>query len=122
MALSSTEAELYALAEAGKMLLYVRNILEGLGYEQHISSTIHEDNQGCLLISQSQRPTKRVKHIDTRHFAVLDWVEKDLLSIQKIATSDNAADTLTKPLHRILFNRHTDTILGHRRPAYVTTK
>ena len=66
------------------------------------------------------RPTKRTKHTDTRSFALLSWVEQDLITLKRVPTSDNSADALTKNTPRILFNRHTDYILGRTPPDYVT--
>ena len=120
IALSSTEAEFYALAEAGKAALYMRSVLADLHLPQTQPTTIYEDNRGCLKMTQAMKPTKRTRHVDTRYFAILNWVQTDQLDIKKIDTSDNAADVLTKALGRILFYRHTDTIQGRRTPSYVT--
>ena len=118
VALSSTEAEFYALSEAGKLTLYVRSILNELGMSQHNATSIYEDNKGCLHMTQNQKPTKNTRHVDLRHFAVVDWVSQDLLLIKKISTHDNTSDTLTKSLGKTLFYRHTDTIMGNRRSTY----
>ena len=67
-------------------------------------------------MSQSQKPTKDTMHVDMRYFAVLDWVEQDLLCIKKISTHNNSADVLTKSLGCTLFYRHVETLLGKRRP------
>ena len=116
IALSSTEAEFYALSEAGKLTLYLRSILNELDIPQYEATVLYEDNQGCLHMAASGKPTKRTRHVDIRHFALLDWVEQDILNIQKIHTNDNAADCLTKPTGKNVFYRHTDTILGRRTP------
>ena len=118
VALSSTEAEFYALAEAGKMMLYIRSILNDLALDQTKASILFEDNQGCICMTDARKPTKRTRHVDIRHFAVLDWVEQDLLQITKIPTAENSADTLTKSLGRVLFHRHTDRLLGCHVPTY----
>ena len=120
VALSSTEAEFYALADAGKATLYMRSVLRDLFMEQEQPTVIYEDNRGCLKMTQALKPTKRTRHVDTRYFAILDWVQTDQVEIKKIDTSDNAADGLTKALGRVLFYRHTDTILGRRTPSFVT--
>ena len=120
VALSSTEAEFYALSEAGKLALYVRSILNDLDMPQHAATSVYEDNKGCLHMTQNQKPTKNTRHVDLRHFAVVDWVAQDLITVKKICTNDNSSDTLTKSLNRTLFHRHTDTIMGNRHPTYTT--
>jgi len=80
--------------------------------------TLYEDNTGALLMANAQQPTKRTRHMDIKHFALLDWVEQDLLQLQQISTHDNAADAMTKPLTRQLFYRNRDRYMGYRIPAY----
>ena len=46
VALSSTEAEFYALAETGKLVLYIRLVLADLGMPQQNATTIYKDNRG----------------------------------------------------------------------------
>ena len=70
VALSSTEAEFYALSEAGKLALYERSILNDLEMPQHIATLVYEDNKDCLHMTQNQKPTKNTRHVDLRHFAV----------------------------------------------------
>ena len=59
VSLSSTETELTAAAEAGKMTLYLRFILRELGFPQYIPMIIYEDNMGALFMATSDQPTKR---------------------------------------------------------------
>ncbi len=43
--------------------------------------------------------------MDIRHFTLQDWIEKDLLIMKYIKTTDNSADALTKATggQRILY-------------------
>jgi len=116
---SSTEAEFTAACDAGKMILFFRSILEDLGFEQNNATVLYEDNNGALLMANAQQPTRRTRHMDIKKFALLDWVERDLMLLKTIKTAENAADGMTKALSRQLFNRHADTIMGRRIPEYV---
>ena len=77
IALSSTEAEFYALTEAGKLILYIRFVLADLGIEQMNATNIYEDNKGCLEMTQALKPTKRTRHVETRYFKILEWTQTD---------------------------------------------
>ena len=121
IALSSTEAEFYALTEAGKLALYIRHVLSDLNMEQTDATAIYEDNRGCLQMIKAMKPTKRTRHVDSKYFAILKWVQTDQIIVRKIDTSDNASDVLTKATGRIIFYRHHDTIMGKRVPLYVET-
>ena len=118
MALSSTEAEYGAAADDGKIALYLRSILHDLGISQDNATLLYEDNQGALLMANAGQPKKRTRHIDIRHFALQEWVERDLLVLSHIPTANNCADTLTKSNTRIIFHRHHDLrwfLLGRQR-------
>ena len=118
VALSSTEAEFMAACDAGRMCLFIRSILWDLDIPQEAATTVYEDNNGCTSMGNAQKPTARTRHIDIRYFALCEWIERDLIHLERIDTSINNADHLTKPLTRTLFHRHADFLLGHVPPAY----
>jgi hypothetical protein len=118
VAMSSTEAEFMAACDAGKMLLFIRSILYDLHVPQQAASILYEDNDACTAMANAQKPTTRTRHMDIRYFALCDWVERDLIVLERIHTAINEADHFTKVLDRTLFYRHVDFIMGHVPPAY----
>ena len=73
-------------------------------------------------MANAQQPTRRTRHVDMKHFALLDWVERDLLNLVSVSSSDNIADALTKALGRTLHYRHFDQIMGRFRPTFAVTE
>ncbi len=67
-------------------------------------------------MAEAQKPTKKTQHIEIRHYAILDQIEQDLITLKKIHTSDNAADTLNKTLSGTMFHCHNDTLMGYCQP------
>ena len=122
IALSSTEAEFTAAAEAGKFIKYVRSILDEIGLDQKHATILYEDNQGALLLANAQQPTKRTRHMDIKHFALQEWCERDYIILHKIHTTHNWADVLTKAQSKTLFHRHMTHIMGKLKPHYVGNK
>ena len=116
--MSSTKAEFTAACDAGKAIIYIRSILNKIGVDQNEATTLFIDNNGALLMGNAQQPTRRTRHMDIKHFSLLDWIERDLILMKRINTSDNSADTLTKSLGCNLFYRHNDYILGKPIPPY----
>jgi hypothetical protein len=57
--------------------------------------------------------------MDTKYFAIQDWVEHDQLDVTQIGTALNISDAFTKALGRIKFYEQTDVIMGRRTPPYV---
>jgi hypothetical protein len=119
---SSTEAEFVAACDTAKMILFYRSLLQDLGMEQTDTTVLFEDNKGALMMANAQQPTKRTRHMDIKHFALLDWVEQDMLILETIPTTENVSDAMTKTLNRNLFYRHYDTYMGLRVPDYCNTK
>jgi hypothetical protein len=121
VALSSTKAEFTAASEAGKTTLYLRSILHELGFSQYLPTLLYEDNTGALHMANAQQPTRRTRHMDTKYFAIQDWVEHDQIEVTQIGTANNVSDAFTKALGRIKFYEQTDVIMGRRIPPYVPT-
>ena len=66
VALSTTEAEYIAVAEAGKEMLWLMRFLQELGFEQK-EYKIHCDSQSALDLSKNSMYHSRTKHIDVRY-------------------------------------------------------
>ena len=118
VALSSTEAEFAAAADAGKAALYLRSILHELGVEQLLPTVIYEDNNGARLMTNAQQPTRRTRHVELKQFAVLQWVEDEQIIFGDIGTAYNISDSLTKQTGRTKFHQHHDLLMGRLRPKY----
>ena len=119
VSLSSTEAECLAASDAGKMALYLRSILDELHVPQTYATVIYEDNRGALLMASAAQPTKQSRHIDIREYAILDWVERDLITLEDVASGLNTSDVVTKQTGGILFARHVDNLTGRLPPPYI---
>ena len=118
IATSSSEAEFTAACEAAKSICYVRSILDEIGVPQDFATALYIDNQGALLMADAKQPTKRTRHMDIKHFKIQEWVERDIVSMRRIATKANVSDALTKPLSVDVFHRHMDRIMGNCIPPY----
>ena len=86
--------------DAGKMVLFLCSILYDLGIPQQAGSIIYEDNDGATAMANAQKPTSRMRHMDVRYFASSEWVERDLMLLERIHTLVNEADQFTKVLDR----------------------
>ena len=93
-------------------------MLQDLGISQDSATPLYEDNRAAIAMANAQRPTRRTRHMDIKHFALLDWVSTDQLILSSISTHDNPADGMTKSLGPQLFARHSSTLLGKRKPSY----
>ena len=118
IAQSSTEAEFTNMADAGKAALYLKWILEELGIIMLSATPIHADNQGAIRLANSQQPTRCTRHVEMKHFVILQWTDDKFINFIDTKTDENYSDSLSKPTARTKFYEHTDIFMGRRRPAY----
>jgi hypothetical protein len=69
-----------------------------LGIPQQAASIIFEDNDGATAMANAQKPTTRTRHMDIKYFALAEWVERDLMILERVNTAINTADHFTKIL------------------------
>jgi hypothetical protein len=100
VALSTTEAEYIAAVEAGKEMIWMRNILSEFGYKFTSPSTLNCDNQSAISVAKNPEHHGRMKHLDLRFYWLRDTVENGQISLKFIPTAEMPADLLTKPLTR----------------------
>lgn len=106
VALSSTEAEYLALAEAICEEKWIRGMLKELGMESENPTTIYEDNQSCIAVAESSHENKRLKHVDVKFNFIRESILNREVQLKYIPTTDQTADIMTKGLDRILFEKH----------------
>jgi hypothetical protein len=107
-----------AAYDTGKIILFVRSILWDLDIPQEAATVLYEDNDACTAMGNVQKPTPCTRHIDIKYFAICEWIERDLMHMERIDTTINMSDHFTKGLLRALFHQHADYLLGHIPPAY----
>ena len=107
-----------AVYDTGKMILFIQSVLWDLHILQEAATVLLEDNDGCTVMGNAQKPIPRTRHIDIKYFFLCEWVERGLMLLEGIDTSINMSDHLTKGLQTILFHHHMDFILGHVLPMY----
>lgn len=100
---SSTEAEIVALSDAQVYVIWLREMLECMGYKQP-PTVIYEDNKSALtILEEPYNHRKETRHINTRYFFIKDRVKNNEVKLLHISTDNMLADMFTKPLdgHRI---------------------
>lgn len=104
VALSSTEAEYIAAASAAREALWLRKMMADMNISVNEPIPLHEDNNGCIQIAKNPE-TKKSKHYDVRVHFLRHCVWKKQIELVKISTTDQVADTLTKPLPAATFKK-----------------
>ena len=123
--LSTMMAECYALSEAMREVLLLRNLVRvvgaGLGVDPNaltqFKTTAHEDNAGALSLSKLEpgqhTPRSKFYDIKTHWFkSHLTELGPALITIQKIHADLNMSDRFMKLLKRDVFERSRKLLMG----------
>ncbi|CAG7826044.1 unnamed protein product [Allacma fusca] len=98
VALSSTEAEYIAPNVDLKDVKWPRAFLSELTFAQPEPTTVFVDNQSAIKLSKNPEMHSRTKHIDVRYHFTRNLIEQGEISVTYIPTTEQLADSLTKPL------------------------
>uniref|UniRef100_A0A1J3GF14 Retrovirus-related Pol polyprotein from transposon TNT 1-94 n=1 Tax=Noccaea caerulescens TaxID=107243 RepID=A0A1J3GF14_NOCCA len=96
-ALSTTEAEYMALTEASKEAVWLKGLMNELGFKQE-AVNIYSDSQSALALAKNVVFHERTKHIAVKYHFIRDLITNRFFLVVKIATAYNPADMLTKDL------------------------
>jgi hypothetical protein len=100
VALSTTEAEYVAMADAGKTLVWLRELLEELGLAQGSPTTLFSDNQSAIALVKDPVHHERTKHIRRRFHYIRELVAEQDAAVSFCPTEEQLADLLTKAVPR----------------------
>jgi hypothetical protein len=113
-ATSSTESEFCAVSQCALDCVYLRWMLDMMGYKQTRPTRIAEDSAACIYLVKGAGMYNRAKHIDTRIYRVRELSSGDApeVEVYKIAGEFQPADIFTKGLPRAAFERHLSMLMG----------
>jgi hypothetical protein len=60
--------------------------------------TVFSDSQGAVALAKNLVHHNALKHIEVRYHFVRDCAIEEMLSLEKVSTIDNIADSMTKSL------------------------
>jgi hypothetical protein len=112
VSLSSAEAELRALAEVTKDVLWARTFLEELGYRQRAPTPCYEDNSAVIDLCATNKVNARTKHLTKVLNFVRTHARGKRIALIKVPGEDNVADALTKANPSPVFVKHCATLTG----------
>ena len=112
IAMSSTEAELVALAECAIELIVTKGVLDSHGYVIDGPISVGTDNKGAYDLCHRYTSAQHSRHIDRKLYKMREMRGKGLVNVRYVPTDDNTADIFTKVLKRQPFEKHRRTVLN----------
>ena len=94
---SSAEAEYRAMATATSEVVWLKALIEELGFIVPTPISLHCDNQSAIHIALNPVFHERTKHIEVNCHFVRQKVEEKLITPRFTKSDDQIADILTKP-------------------------
>ena len=111
MTQNSTEAEYITASMGAREVVWLRKLLVRLFGDPLNPTIIHCDNQSCIKHSVNPVFHDRSKHIEIPYHYARDMVERNVIQLEYISTSDQTY-ILTKPLSLELKLNTLDRSLG----------
>jgi hypothetical protein len=93
--LSTIESTYVVATEASKEMIWLQRFMEELGKKQE-NSRLYCDSESSIHISNKSAFHSNTKHIQQRYHFIRSVLEDGHLKLEKIHTSQNPADMLTK--------------------------
>lgn len=101
---SSTESELLALDDGLLHLLWLRQIMDFLGYPQH-PAVVYQDNKSTICVCETGHSKNgKLKHMAVRYYFIHGQITANIIKLKYCQTTEMVADILTKPLTGLLFH------------------
>ena len=111
VALSSTEAEVYAMSIACTDALHLWSFMQPLS-SPSLPIKIFCDNQGAKCIAEQGSNSVRSKWYDTRVLFLRDWFKTKALRFHYLNTRVNVPDAFTKSLGQVKLDVFRPQMLG----------
>jgi len=114
VALSSSEAEWYALSEAAKEIKFLAQVLESMGVKVELPIVVRVDNIGTIFMAENSSATSRTRHIDTRTAFVRQYVEEGFIKVIFVKSAENHADPFTKNVTAEIYREQTRNFIAEK--------
>jgi hypothetical protein len=97
--LSSTESEYVAFCEATREAIWLRKLLNEIGFTQHGPTIIYEDNMSTIQMLNGAYNHKTSKHIKPKYHFSKSAILDGEVHVEHLVTTEMESDVFTKALH-----------------------
>ena len=117
VALSSAEAELYALTKGAAQVLGLISLMEDFGV--YVTATVHADASAAIGIVR-RAGLGKLRHLNVRYLWLQDQVKQDGFDLFKVPGLENPADLMTKNLGPNDAEKHIKALFMERHVGRAT--
>jgi Reverse transcriptase (RNA-dependent DNA polymerase) len=110
---SSCYAEYIALHEAAHETVFLRQLLDGIGFPSTTSTILRCDNAAATTIAEDHVWHSCIKHIRVKFHYIRELIATGDMTVARCHSSNNVADILTKALAKPIFCRLQSALSLH---------
>ena len=107
---SSAKAEFKGMALGLCEALWLRLLLQDLGYLSKKPIQLFCDNKATCDIAHNQVQHDRTKHVEVDRFFILEKLDDKIVELPKIRSEDQLVDILTKVVSSQVFSKFLDKL------------
>ena len=112
IALSVTEAELFAAVLCAQDMMYIWRILTCIGLIVELPMILEVDNKGAVDFCNGWSVGGRTRHIEVKQYFLRELKEMGFLKVVWLNGDDQTADIFTKNTPLSLFEKHGSKFFG----------
>lgn len=107
---STAEAEYLAMGSAAQECIWISRLFNFASGRSTLQPEVYVDNQGSIKMAKNDASGNRTKHIDIKYHLVRDLLNEGKFKLSYCPSNDMVADILTKPLAKVLFQKHYSSL------------
>lgn len=107
VSMSTAEAEFRAMSQGTKEMIWLSRLLDDFMVPFTPPAYLYCDNTAALHIANNSVFHERTKHVELDCYKTREAIESGFLKTMYVATEDQLADALTKPIYPAQFHALT---------------
>ena len=96
----STDTEYVAMYEAATEIVFLRNLLNEIGFKQNGPTILYEDNKSTIDLANGLGKFHKQKHVNVKYHYTKDLVREGVIQVCYCHTEQMIADIFTKALSK----------------------
>jgi hypothetical protein len=102
VALSTAEAEYYALGDLARDVVWFRQLASDLGVTITDPTLLNEDSRSAIKWASDSASWSKTRHIAVQYHKIREWISQNIVRVEHCPTNEQLADSLTKalPVHQ----------------------
>jgi hypothetical protein len=112
VALSVTEAELFAAVLCAQDMMYALRIMNSMGLKVKLPMKLYVDNKGAKDLCNNWSVGGRTRHIEVKQYFLREMKEAGIIEVLWKSGEEQTSDVFTKNLARPPFEKHAAKFVG----------